>query len=165
LTGRVPAIPVSGDFREAYNLFAIISTNPNKPYPVDYMIGRVNGNAASFVAFIKYLIGTSCFAHNEILVMDKAAIQTGAEAVIVEDLLWDIVVDGEPLHVLVVYLPARIPELNPIELLFHILARRIRSFRYRMAGPCNAAVVCQMTRVLNKITLDTVIKCSIHCGY
>jgi hypothetical protein len=31
LTGRVPAIPVSGDFREAYNLFAIISTNPDNP--------------------------------------------------------------------------------------------------------------------------------------
>jgi hypothetical protein len=27
LTGPVPAIPVSGDFREVYNLFAIISTN------------------------------------------------------------------------------------------------------------------------------------------
>jgi hypothetical protein len=61
LTGRVPAIPVSGDFREAYNLFAIISTNPDKPYPIDYMIGRENGNAASFIAFIEYLIGTHFF--------------------------------------------------------------------------------------------------------
>jgi hypothetical protein len=165
LSGRVPAIPVSGDFREAYNLFAIISNNPNKPYPVDYMIGRENGNAASFVAFIEYLIATRFFAHDEFLVMDNAAIHMGAEAAIVEDLLWDIVVDGEPLHVLVIYLPARAPELNPIELVFHILARRIRSFRYRMAGPCDAAVVRQTTRVLNDITLETVIKCSIHCGY
>jgi hypothetical protein len=59
LTGRVPAIPVSGDFREAYNLFAIILANPDKPYPIDYMIGRENGNATSFVAFIQeYLIVT-----------------------------------------------------------------------------------------------------------
>jgi transposase len=165
LTGRVPAIPVRGDFREAYNLFAIISTNPHKPYPVDYMIGRENGNAASFVALIEYLIGTRFFAHDEILVMDNAAIHTGAEAVIVVDLLWDIIVNGEPLHVLVVYLPARAPELNPIELVFHIMARRIHSFQYRMAGPCDAAVVRQMARVLNEITLETIIKCSIHCGY
>jgi hypothetical protein len=70
LTGRVPAIPVSGDFRDAYNLFAIILTNPDKPYPINYMIGRENGNAASFVAFIEYLIGTRCFMHDETLVMD-----------------------------------------------------------------------------------------------
>jgi transposase len=165
LTGQVPAIPVSGDFREAYNLFAIISTNPHKPYPVDYMIGRENGNAASFVAFIEYLIWTRFFAHDEILVMDNAAVHTGAEAAMVKDLLWDIIVNGEPLHVLVVYLPARAPELNPIELVFHILAHRIRSFRYRMAGPCDAAVVRQTARVLNEIILETIIKCSIHCGY
>jgi transposase len=165
LTGRVPAIPVSGDFREAYNLFAIISNNPDKPHPIDYMIGRENGNAASFVAFIEYLLGTRFFLHDEILVMDNAAIHTGAEAAIVDDLLWNMVVDGRPLHVFVVYLPARAPELNPIELVFHILARRIRSFRYRMAGPCDAAVVRQTARVLNDVTLETILKCSIHCGY
>jgi transposase len=165
LTGRVPAIPVSGDFREAYNLFAIISTNPDKPYSIDYMIGRENGNATSFVAFIEYLIGTRFFLHDKILVMDNAAIHTNAEAEIVEDLLWDMVVDGRPLNVLVVYLPAGAPELNPIKLIFHILACRIRSFRYRMAGPCHAAVVRQTARVLNGVTPETIVKCSIHCGY
>jgi hypothetical protein len=122
LTGRVPAILVSGDFREAYNLFAIILTNPDKPYPIDYMIRRENGNATSFIAFIKHLIGTSFFLHDKILGMDNAAIHTGAEADIAEDLLWDMVVHGRPLNVLVVYLPTRAPELNPIQLFFHILA-------------------------------------------
>jgi hypothetical protein len=123
LTGRVPAIPVRGDFREAYNLFAIILTNPDKPYPIDGMIGRDNGNPASFVAFIQYLISTRFFLHDKSFVMDNAAIHTGAEAEIAQDLLWDMVVDGRPLNVLVVYLPAGAPELNPIELVFHILAR------------------------------------------
>jgi hypothetical protein len=53
LTGRVPAIPVSGDFREAQNLFAIISTHPDKLYPIDYMIGHENGNATYFMVFIE----------------------------------------------------------------------------------------------------------------
>jgi hypothetical protein len=99
---------VSGDSREAHNFFAIISTNPNKPYPVDYMIGKENGNAAFLITFIKYLIATSFFVLRKILVMDNAAIHTGADkAAIVEDLLWDFINNGEPLHVLVVYLPAR----------------------------------------------------------
>jgi hypothetical protein len=61
LTGRDPAIPVSGHFSEAYNVFAIISTNPDKPYPVGYKIRGENGNPASFMAFIEYLIGTRVF--------------------------------------------------------------------------------------------------------
>jgi hypothetical protein len=64
LTGRVPAIPVSRDFRDAYDLFAIILTNRDKPYPIDYMIGRENGNVASFLAFIKYIIGIRFFLHD-----------------------------------------------------------------------------------------------------
>jgi hypothetical protein len=119
------------------------------------MIGHENGSVASFVAFIEDLIGTRFFLHDEI----------GAEAKIDEDLLWDMVVHGRPWNVLVVYLPAQGPELNPIELVFHILARQIRSFRYRMAGPCDAAVARQTTRVLNDVTQETIHKCSIHCGY
>jgi hypothetical protein len=93
--------------------------------------------------------------------MDNAAIHTGAEAEIVEDLLWDsMVLEGWQLNLLVVYLAAQAPELNPSKLVFHILACQIRSFRYRMAGPCHAAVVGQTARVLK-----TVLKCSIHCGY
>jgi hypothetical protein len=158
LTGRVPVIPVSGDFREAYYLSAIILTNLDKPYPTDYMIRREDGNAASFVAFIEYLIG-------KILVMDNAAIHTGAEAGIVEDQLSNMIVDGWPLNVLVLYLPAQNLELNPIKLVFHILARQIRSFGYQIAGPCDAAVVCQTAWVLYDITLEMIVICSIHCGY
>jgi hypothetical protein len=93
-------------FREAYNLFAIMLTNLDKPYPIDYMIGHENGEAASFVAFIGHLIGTRSFFHDKILLMDNAAIHTGAKAEIVKNLLWDMVVDGRPLKVLLVYLPA-----------------------------------------------------------
>jgi hypothetical protein len=55
--------------------------------------------------------------------MDSAAIHMGTGAAIVKDLLWVIVLNGEPLHVFVVYLPAWAPELNPIKLVFHIPAR------------------------------------------
>jgi hypothetical protein len=81
------------DEKHLVNKDMLRNPNPNKPYPVDYMIGCENGYAASFVAFIFYLIATRYFAHGKILVMDNAAIHTGAEAAIVKDLLWDIVLD------------------------------------------------------------------------
>jgi hypothetical protein len=164
-TGYMDAILVSGDFREAYNLLAIISANPKKGSPVHYVIGKENGNATSFTAYIMELISCRWFEHGDVLVLDNAAIHSGGDAGSVEDYLWDTIIDGRPLNVLVIFLPTRSPELNPIELVFHILARRIRSFRYRMAGPCDSAVVHQTTKVLDSIAYETILKCYAHCGY
>jgi len=165
LTGYMDAILVSGDFREAYNLLAIISANPRKQKPVHYVIGKDNGNSTSFTAYIMELITCKWFEHGDVLVLDNAAIHSGGEAGSVEDYLWDTIIDGRPLNVLVIFLPTRSPELNPIELVFHILARRIRSFRYRMAGPCDAAVVSQTTKVMDAMEYETILKCYAHCGY
>jgi hypothetical protein len=52
LTGYVDYIPVTGNFRESYNIFAIISGNPRKPHPVQYRIDKENGTAETFVLFI-----------------------------------------------------------------------------------------------------------------
>jgi transposase len=160
LTGYIPCIYVNGDFRDAYNLFAIISASPQKARPLAYSIGRDNGNAASFLAFIEFLLEHNWFQRGDVLIMDNASIHTGGEADIVEDLLW------HTMQVLVVFLPTRSPELNPIELIFHILARRIRSYRYRQfAGPCDKAVLDLACQVLDDMSLDLVNRCCTHCGY
>jgi transposase len=160
LSGYIPCIFVNGDFRDAYNLVAIISASPTKERPVAYSIGRENGTAASFLVFIQFLLSNNWFARGDILIMDNASIHTGGEADIVEDLLW------HAMQVLVVYLPTRSPELNPIELVFHILARRIRSFRYReMAGPCDKAVLDLSCQVLDDLPFELIRRCVRHCGY
>jgi transposase len=165
LTGRLPAIHVSGDFRKAYNIMAVISANPEKEYPIDYTIGEENGTSEAFVGFITYLIAKRFLRHNEFVVMDNASIHYQACATVVEDVLWDTVVDGLPLHILVIQLPTRSPELNPIELVFHILAMRIRSFRYRAAGPVDKAVLYKASQVMDDMTYELIIRCCAHCGY
>jgi hypothetical protein len=78
------------------------------------------------------LLSNNWFERGDILIMDNASIPHG-EADTVEDLLWH---DAGPGR-----LPANGPRAQPIELVFHILARWIRHFRYReMAGPCDKAV-------------------------
>jgi hypothetical protein len=59
LTGYFPCIYVNGGFRNAYNSFTIISASPQKISPVAYYIGRDNGNAALFLAFIDFLLQNS----------------------------------------------------------------------------------------------------------
>lgn len=158
-TGYIPCIFVNGDFREAYNLITIISASPRKASPVAYTIGKENGNAAAFLlAFIEYLLSISWFERGDVLIMDNASIHTGQEADIVEDLLW------ETMQVLVVFLPTRSPELNPIELIFHILSRRM--YRYRqMVGACDQAVLNLSCQVLDDMSFELITRCCRHCGY
>jgi hypothetical protein len=165
LTGYIDFIPVTGDFRQSYNIFAVISGNPTKPRPIEYRIDQENGSSSTFLLFITALIVSGFFKHEEILVMDNARIHTGGEASGVEALLWETPIDGRPLHVLVVYLPTRSPELNPIEFVFHILTARIRSFRYRTAGPCDEVVKQKAKRVFDDMDYALILRIYIHCGY
>jgi hypothetical protein len=121
LTGYVDAIPVSGDFRDAHNIFAIVSGSPTKKSSIAYAVYHIteeNGNATI----------SSYFDHNKILVMDNTQIHRANKADCVKFYLWNTVISGLPLHVKIVYLPTRCPELNPIEFMFHLLSNRIRSF-------------------------------------
>jgi transposase len=159
-------IAVSGDFRETYNLIACISGNPLKERPLVYTIGKENGTAAAFVSFCEMMVLSGWLCHDEIIVMDNAAIHTGGESDDLERFFWETVVGGRPLHILVIYLPTRSPELNPIELIFHIFSRRVSSYRLRHdAGPVDRAIIRYGTQVLNNISYETILRCFRHCGY
>jgi hypothetical protein len=154
LTGYIPCIYVNRDLCDSYNLFAIISVNLQKIWPggcLFYSIGCDNGNVAFFFTLVDFLLQNSWFERGDVLVMDNASIHTGGEADIVEELLWHV------MQVLVVFLPTEPSELNPIELIFHILAWRIWSYRYwQLAGPCNQAIIDLTCQVLDDISFDIV---------
>jgi hypothetical protein len=99
--------------------------------------------------------------------MDNAAVHTCGEAQdLEEEWFWEKIVDGRPLHALTIYLPMRLPELNPIELNFHIFSGQIRSYRIqRNDGPVNQAVIRYGCMVMNNILYETLLNCYKHCGY
>jgi transposase len=102
---------------------AVISPNPEKEYPIDYTIGEENGTSEAFVAFITYLIAKRFLRHNEVLVMDNASIHYQNNATVIEDMLWETIVDGLPLYILVLQLPTHSPELKMIKLVFQTSSR------------------------------------------
>jgi hypothetical protein len=74
--------------------------------------------------------------------------------------------NGCPLNIITGFLLTRLPELNPIELVFHILTRRVRYYRVVDGGrPCDTEVVRYALQVMDEITLSTIVKCYVHCGY
>jgi transposase len=165
LTGKLPCIHMSRDFRESYNIMAIISPNPVKAHPMDYTIRRENATSEAFVGFLTYLIVKCFLLHDEFLIMDNAMIHIRGNARVIKDMLWDTIIDGCLLHILMIYLPSHSPELNPIELVFHILVMRIRSFWYPTAGPCDNAVLHKAAQVMNEMPYDLILHCCAHCGY
>jgi hypothetical protein len=167
ISGQMDYITVSGDFRETYNLIACISGNPLKEKHVAYTVGKENGTAERFYEFCVMMVMTGWLLHDEFLVLDNARIHTGGVAEDLERYLWETVIDGRPLHILVIYLPTRSPELNPIELIFHIFARRVISYRLRhnFEGAVDQAIIRFGTQVLDDISYETILKCYQHCGY
>ena len=111
------------------------------------------------------MINNKSIKHNEVLILDNARIHNGGEAKTIEDLLWNAEIDGIPLQVLVVYLPTRSPELNPIELLFNILSRRIKSYWYQIGTSDNKAVVKLSAKIMDEMSFDLIYKTMNHCGY
>ena len=165
VTGILDGIQVSGNFRDSKSIIACVSPNPAKDRHVFYTIGRETNNAFSFMAFVEMMVMSRFLRHGEVLVMDNAPIHTGGAASSVEDFLWNQVVDGQPLRILVLFLPTRSPELNPIELIFHILSRRMRSYHYRTTGEVDETVDDRVKRVMNDLTRETIVNCCRHCGY
>jgi hypothetical protein len=132
---------------------------------MDYTIGKENVTSEAFVGFLTYPIAKRFLLHDEFLIMGNATIHSRGNARVIEDVLWEIIVDGHSLHILMIYLPSCSPELNPIELVFHILVMRIWWFWYRTAGPCNNAVLHTAAQVMNETPYDLILHCSAHCSY
>jgi hypothetical protein len=122
LTGYIDAIPVSGDFRDTHNMFAVVSANPAKEKLIEYLMMKEKGTSHKFLAFINKLIATCYILYDEVFVMDNAIIRTGGDVAMVKHLLWNSVVDDRLLHCAVIYLPAWSSELNLIECIFNIRA-------------------------------------------
>ena len=161
IDGSLAYIPVSGNFREAHNMMCCISTNPYKDRPIAYTLGEFNGDSSAFVTYVQWLIQIGQIRHNEVIVMDNARIHNGGEATIIEDLLWDLVVDERPLNAYILWLPTRTPELNPIELVFHIIAKDIKDWK-NFDRVSSQMLIGEVAKSCAKISYDTIMKC---CGH
>ena len=165
LTGKIPAIYVSGNFRDAHNIFACISASEQKRNkPIAYQIERRNGTAKRFLDFICNMIATQWLRHDKVLIMDNAAIHVGKESRVVKDLLWETVIDGIPLRILVVYLPPRCPELNPIEKIFHILSKRVQRFKETETTE-HAEILKVVTNIMDNLCFELIKITICSCNY
>ncbi len=92
-------------------------------------------DADLFSMEIEAAIAMRFLGEGNVLVLDNAANHTGRGNTMLEDWLW------EDHSVLVLFLPARAPEWNPIELMWNCLTQRLKY------------LTCQFLQVLIKLLL------------
>ena len=101
---------------------------------------------------------------DDILVCDNAALHEKGYNCDLGDWLWNVEgFDGlGPLNILLLPLPTRSPELNPIELIWNTVVQRMKARELPTEG--GHTIALQACDVMNEIEVELVEKTYRHCG-
>jgi hypothetical protein len=98
---------------------------------------------------IESAIGMRFLRAGDVLILDNAANHTGNGNSVLEEWLW------QEHMVLALFLPARAPEWNPIELMWNCLAQRLKYFDLSSITGSHRVVVAAAT-ILNEISYEEI---------
>lgn len=158
-TGVVPGTVVDSDFRNTYNIIGFCGIDVRAP-AVDYYIinsQEQTTTAAVFMAAVEASLAKGFLLPGDVLVLDNAAIHLYRESQGLNDLLAQ--------HgVTLLCLPTRVPELNPIELVWNTLTQRLHAMVLSNAGGRDRIVEATNV-ILSSISHEEIAKYYAHCGY
>ena len=144
VSGIIPATMTDPDLRNTYSIIGICGID-RKVSPVRYRITELTVDAELFGIEIEAAIASRFLRAGDTLVLDNAANHSGKENTVLEDWCWN------EHRIFILFLPARAPEWNPIELLWNILTQRLKSYDWESVIGSHR-VVTAAAKVLNKIT-------------
>ena len=119
ITAVVPTIMSKPDFRNTYKILGMSSIDKLIPCNFYYKIHSNNDDQYEFVDFIFECIENIFIREYDVVIGDRAPYHTGGINKYLEDILW------ENHHILLLWLPARTPEWNPVELMWSLLQTRL----------------------------------------
>lgn len=117
ITGEVPSIKTDANFRNTYTIIGLCTMNEDSQVPVLYRIRKETNDADAFFGAIEFAVDCGYLRENDVLVLDNAAIQW----------LW------QEHKILVLFLPSRTPEWNPIELVWRLLLNELQKYPIHVA--------------------------------
>lgn len=159
-TGEVPGIITHPDFRMTYSITGFCGID-RRVSPMRYGITLNNNNSESFSTNVVLAVSSGFLQRGDVLVADNATIHSGGVNSDLENWLWD------NFRVFVLWLPARNPEWNPIELVWNILVARLGTFSLEVARsiPGSHSLVAAADIILGGITHEEVQACYEKSGY
>ena len=166
LTGQIPSVSTDPDFRNTHNIvgFCGIDTRTN---PVWYRIQRNaegTNNSDSFFDVVVDAINEGFLRSGDVLVLDNARIHNGGDNEAMAEWLWT------RFDIFLAWLPTRLPELNPIKLIWSYLIWKLKAYpltilreKMRAIGCLTDAAAYVAKEILDGVTHDLVWQCVKHC--
>ncbi len=109
-------------------------------------------DATMFSDFVYLMVVDGFLRNGDVLVIDNVSIHWYGELAVLEEILW------EDYKILIVCMPARSPELNPIKLMWNILVQGPRRV------PLTGRHMSEMTALAAKDIMDE-FTCYRKCNY
>jgi hypothetical protein len=108
---------------------------------------------------VELAVAKGFFRPYDVLVLDNASIHRYKEAESLEDWLFD------NYRVLLIFLPTRSPELNPIELMWRLLVQKIKSWNLNGPRPFRDAAAMVACEIMESFTHKDVAAAYRQSGY
>ncbi len=125
LTGELEPVIVGPDFRNSHTIIGCCGIAPDAP-PFYFWMHYGTNDAFTFSEFVYSIIVDGFLRNGDVLMIDNASIHRCRDLAVLEEILW------EDYKILLIFMPGRSPELNPIELMWNILVQCLR--RVSMTG-------------------------------
>jgi hypothetical protein len=102
-----------------HTIIGCCSIAPDAP-PFYFWMHDGTNDSTRFLDFVYSMVVDGFLRNGDVLVIDNASIHWYRELAVVEEILW------EDYIILIVFMPARSPEPNPIKLMWNILVQPLR---------------------------------------
>ncbi len=157
LTGELKPIIVDSDFCNSHTIIRCCGIAPDAPPFYFWMHDGTND--ATMFSDILYLMVVDGFLRNgDVLVIGNASIHRYCKSAVLEEILW------EDYKILIFFMPARSPELNPIKLMWNILVQHLR--RVQLTGRNTSERTPLAAKyIMNEFTHSQVASCYRKCNY
>ena len=119
MTGKIPPMGTTPDFTNTSSLTGFCGID-RRSIPVFCKLHEEANDATEYSESVELACAVGFFHNGDVLVLDSAAIHYGGENLVLEDWLCD------HFGVLLLILPPRSPELNPIELVWNTMVQRLK---------------------------------------
>ena len=158
MTGKIEPILVDPDWRNTYTIIGFCGIAPDTK-AFSYVLRNGTNNAANFSETVIRMVASGFLRRGDVLVLDNAAIHHYRESTNLGNYLWN------EHGILLTFLPTRAPELNPIELMWHILVQRLKNVELigHVQLPHQAATAAAI--IMNGFTHLDVHSCYRNSGY
>ena len=151
LNGVVPPIVTNSDFRNTYTLLGLAGIDRRGGSAFFHKIHDNKNDAHEFGIFIEAALEAGFLMNWDVLVIDNARYHDGGDNKYLAEWLWD------DYRILVLFLPTRTPEWNPVENVWAVLVRRLKIFPLSVLKRVQAhAVAFAAHHILNHIDFEMV---------